>query len=175
MTMTFRGDRVGTVFNALTNRGDPTSGLTAPIPQACRSRSLGRGDRPCNPVDWSVSPTSHHLAHRPAVAGMRWAGIGTAPGHRGQQVDPAPPRPSRSCYRCTAGGNPGAGCRRSNPVSTAGPQWVTEPRTTRSWPEPRFARRRPSGGDCTLSSGRCRRLPSSDTFAAGSQGRTAPQ
>ena len=40
MTMTFRGDRVGTVFNALTNRGDSTSGLTAPIPQACRSRSL---------------------------------------------------------------------------------------------------------------------------------------
>ena len=34
MTMTFVVMGLGTVFNALTNRRDPTSGLTAPILQA---------------------------------------------------------------------------------------------------------------------------------------------
>ena len=78
LTMTFVVMGLGTVFNALTNRRDPASGLDAADPEGARRRARpGRADLP---GDRSSRACRHGLlttvAHRAAVArrasGSRW-------------------------------------------------------------------------------------------------------
>ena len=70
MTMTFVVMGLGTVFNAMTNRRDPTSGLTAPILQALAISLVPVAhDRAGHPAARAAGRAAHHLADRPAVAG----------------------------------------------------------------------------------------------------------
>jgi len=87
MTMTFVMMGFGTVFT-LTNRRDPTSGLTAPILQALAISLV--------PVALIVLRPSYPVCrpdcsqpHSAACSGWNaWAGTGAAAGRRGQQMDP---------------------------------------------------------------------------------------
>ena len=93
MTMTFVVMGLGTVVNALTNRRDPASGLTPPILKAAGDRpDPGRARRPGHPGRLPAAQPADPAAHRPAVAGLHRARAGAARRHRGQQVDPPPPR-----------------------------------------------------------------------------------
>ena len=123
MTMTFVVMGLGTVFNALTNRRDPTSGLTAPILQALAISLV--------PVALIVLATqlpglqaglAHHLADRSAVAGMRRARAAAAAGHRGQQVDPPAPGAGGLCRRRTTCRGARSGRIRCHLLS-ADPRW----------------------------------------------------
>ena len=90
MTMTFVVMGLGTVFNALTNRRDPASGLTPPILQAVAisvvpvvAPRVGHRDR--LPAAEPADPR----AHRHAVVGL-YRSRARAPGRdRSQQVDPS--------------------------------------------------------------------------------------
>ena len=93
LTMTFVVMGLGTVFNALTNRRDPGSGLAPPILTALAVALV--------PVALIVLATklpslqhgtAHHVAHRPAVARRDRARARAPDRHRGRQVDPPPAR-----------------------------------------------------------------------------------
>ena len=91
--MTFVVMGLGTVFNALTNRRDPTSGLSPPILQALAISLV--------PVALIVLATQLQglqaaLLTAP-LTGAQWlecvgTRIAAAPGHRNQQVDSPPTR-----------------------------------------------------------------------------------
>ena len=107
MTMTFVVMGLGTVFNALTNRRDPTNGLSPPILQALAISLV--------PVALIVLATQlpglqAALLTAPltgaAMAGVRRAGAAAAPGDRSQQVDPPPTRTCGSSHRPAAFGHP---------------------------------------------------------------------
>ena len=93
MTMTFVVMGLGTVFNALTNRRDPTTGLTPPILKAAAISLV--------PVVMIVLATQLPAWQKGLVTtsltGTQWvqsrlAGAAAARGHRRQQVDQAPAR-----------------------------------------------------------------------------------
>ena len=107
MTMTFVVMGLGTVFNALTNRRDPTSGLTAPILQALAISLV--------PVAMIVLATQLPGLQAglltTSLTGPQWlecVGLRTAAaaGDRGQQVDPPPTCACGSGHRPAAFGHP---------------------------------------------------------------------
>ena len=94
MTMTFVVMGLGTVFNALTNRRDPASGLSAPLLKAVAVALV--------PVALIVLATelprppegpAHDVAHRARVAREHRARPASAARDRAEQVDPPPTRP----------------------------------------------------------------------------------
>ena len=126
MTMTFVVMGLGTVFNALTNRRDPTNGLSPPILQALAISLV--------PVALIVLATqlarpAGRTAHG-ALTGAQWLQcVGLAlllPLDRSQQVDPPPTRtqvpaidPTRRSTR------PALGQR--EPALTSPPHWNASP------------------------------------------------
>ena len=93
MTMTFAVMGLGTVFNALTNRRDPTSGLDRPGRQGAGDRVGARGDGlPRDAASVAAGRAPHRPAHRRAVAHLHRAGRAAAGHHRaGQGRSSAPP------------------------------------------------------------------------------------
>ena len=72
MTMTFVVMGLGTVFNALVNRRDPTSGLTAPVVKALAIGLVPVVDGvPRDQLPGLQAGAADHLAHRHPVAGLR--------------------------------------------------------------------------------------------------------
>ena len=68
LTMTFVVMGLGTVFNALTNRRDPASGLDAADPEGARDLARpGGDDRARDRAARSPERAAHDLAHRPGV------------------------------------------------------------------------------------------------------------
>ena len=96
MTMTFVVMGLGTVFNALTNRRDPTSGLTAPVLKAVAiSRGPRHDDLPGHRAAQHAEGAHDPVAHRPAVARERRARAAAPARDRGWQVGPPPPHSRR--------------------------------------------------------------------------------
>ena len=93
LTMTFVVMGLGTVFNALTNRRDPASGLTPPILKALAVALVPRDDdRARNRAARPAEGAADDVADGPRV-GCLLRARRSAPGrHRGEQVDPAPAR-----------------------------------------------------------------------------------
>ena len=94
LTMTFVVMGLGTVFNALTNRRDPASGLSAPLLKATLDRA--RPDRPDLPRDRAAGAPegpAHDLAHRTRVGRLLRARPAPAARDRDEQADPPPPCP----------------------------------------------------------------------------------
>ena len=107
LTMTFVVMGLGTVFNALTNRRDPTSGLSAPILKAAAiSLVPAHDDRPRDRAARAAEGASHHLAHRTGVARLPGPRRGAAADHRGRQVDPPAAQRLDARARRAAGGQP---------------------------------------------------------------------
>ena len=114
MTMTFAVMGLGTVFNALTNRRDPTSGLTAPILQAIGiSVDHGRARVPRHGAAAPAGLPDDDVAHRPAVARGDRARLVVADRRRGVEVDPASACAGRRRARPVARREPGASPRPS--------------------------------------------------------------
>ncbi len=91
LTMTFVVMGLGTVFNGLTNRRDPASGLDPPIfKAACRlvlpASSSGAGDPTPGAPEWA----HHPVVERPRVVGLHRAGAVAARRGGDQQVAPSP-------------------------------------------------------------------------------------
>ena len=108
LTMTFVVMGLGTVFNALTNRRDPASGLTPPILTAVGVAIVPvvliflATQLPSLQTGMLTTPLSGT-----AMAGGDRSGARAPVRHRGGQVDPAPASPRRCNPRHRAGRRPG--------------------------------------------------------------------
>ena len=93
LTMTFVVMGLGTVFNALTNRRDPASGLSSPLLKALGDLAVPAGDdRARNGAARPPEGAAHHLADRQGVARLLRPRRAAAAGRRDEQVDPPPSR-----------------------------------------------------------------------------------
>ena len=121
LTMTFVVMGLGTVFNALTNRRDPASGLEPPLLQALvislfPVAMLVLGDRAARPAEGLLT-TSLTGRQWLACFGLAAAAAG---GDRDQQVA-APPRraPGQRAAGCSARGDPATRGRRARAITRA--------------------------------------------------------
>ena len=104
MTMTFVVMGLGTVFNALANRRDPTSGITPPIVKAAAICAVpGRHDLPGDRAAPAAGGAAHRLPHRRAVG---W-----------------PASPSRCCSRWSSRSASGSGAGARTAAARATERW----------------------------------------------------
>ena len=92
MTMTFVVMGLGTVFNALVNRRDPTSGLTGPVAKALAIGLVPVVDAvPRDAAADAAGGSADHTADAPRVADVRRPRRAAADRRRGRQVDQEAP------------------------------------------------------------------------------------
>ena len=107
LTMTFVVMGLGTIFNAITNRRDPASGLDSPLLEgACNLASPAGDARARDRAAGLPEGDAHHLADRPRVAGLLRPRRALARGDRDRQVATPPHRPRVPAARHAARGRP---------------------------------------------------------------------
>ena len=159
LTMTFVVMGLGTVFNALTNRRDPASGLSPPILKALGDLARPRrADRPRDRAAGAPEGPAHHLAHRQGVARLLRPRRPPAARDRDGQMAPPPASPEagprRPATRARPGARPLQGCIVSKQVTYA---WLQSaqgsvgptPKLSKATATPRVAPASASESQCT--------------------------